>query len=107
MKEIKGLRDRIVGIGGKELLNEDKPITKGDFIAGMLFNAESLSPKDTLRITRKILPMIVATKNTLQLEDGDFEIMKKIVETTPHRSPVGIWGQILEVFENAEDKKTK
>lgn len=45
-------------------------------------NMEGIEPAQTLRIYNKVGPMIEAAENTIELEDSDYEIVKRAVESS-------------------------
>ena len=112
MKKITGLDSTIKWIDGKEIKNlNGKPIHIKDYILGAVYSSKCKQPADAIRKTTKILPMLLAAKNTLEVEDTDYELVKNAVNENPEQRPTGIWGAMLQVFEenndsgNAKEKK--
>ena len=101
-KWLKGLDEPIISPNGKQIAE----ITIKSELIESVFMAESETPKDTLRKTQKIIPMLQAAKNAVEFEDADFELVKKSVETNPKKLFDGVLGQILVKFE-AEIKEAK
>jgi len=104
MKMIKGLDQRLKGFDGK---STDKSQKIGEAISFVLYGSKTEKADEALRITQKIIPMIYASKNAIELEDKDFEITKKIIEKNEIKMPAGQLGQLLEVFENKKEDEPK
>ena len=100
-KWLKGLQEPIRGSKGEEIKPDGKNSIKiGEMINGAVFVAKSKDAKEAIRKQLKIMPMLNAAKNAIELEDNDYEIVKKAVEQNPEQRPDGIWGQMLLLFED-------
>jgi hypothetical protein len=98
MKKISGLDKVFVDAKGEEFADKSKI---KDSLMSILFSSKA-EPKDALRISAKILPMLVADKVTGEFEDSDYDLIKTVVEKNELGLSIGIFGQLMGIFEKEE-----
>lgn len=106
-KWIKGLENKVTGPKGVVLKDQltGKDGIMCDLIIGALYVAKSKDAVEAVRKQNKLFPMLTNAKNALELEDADYEIIKRSVEENPEDRPDGVWGQMLMIFEENKPKE--
>lgn len=102
MKWLKGLDKKLKDHKGEEGKNVE---TMREVLNFALYRSKVSEPKDVMRINNKLLPMVSASKKALELEDNDYELIKKIVEKNELQMMAGHFGQLLMIFEDEDKSK--
>lgn len=103
MKTLRGLDQTILTLDGKEYSDH---ATVKTILMKLLFNGKA-DPATAIRISNKILPMIIAAKNAVEFEDSDFNIVKTIATTNTPEYNIGIFAQVMKTFEDNNDDQPK
>ena len=98
MKRLEGLDEKLKTLEGKEF---DDKLTKKELLMRVLFQSKA-NPKDALKISIKLLPMLQADKAVGEFEDAEFDLIKQIVETNELQINIGVFGQLMSIFDEKE-----
>jgi hypothetical protein len=102
MKKIDGFSKKILNLEGKEYNDHT---TRKDMLMRCLFGSRVVEADKAIRITTKLIPMLQATKHSNEFEDGDYDLMKAIAEKNELALNIGIFGQLMQLFEESKESK--